>query len=179
MKKNLLVGFAAVLFSFGCVQALSAQASGRVIRLHPADGELICIHEYDAAVAEGFVKNETPDRAIRARITIEITKRVTFDKWETVQVTEEIKLIDVGGSANLTATCPKELPKNIYNAKVWLQWQYVYEDIKTGRWSTLAHPTPPSHSTDGNTDLNKNTFHLFVITPCDSDPPSDGIKNDQ
>lgn len=84
MKKNLSVGFAAVLFSFGCVQALSAQASGRVIRLHPADGELICIHEYDAAVTEGFVKNETPDRAIRARITIEVTKRVTFDKWETV-----------------------------------------------------------------------------------------------
>ncbi|MDG2012743.1 MAG: hypothetical protein P8J33_04525, partial [Pirellulaceae bacterium] len=70
-----------------------------------------------------------------------------------------------------------DLPKGIYIAKVWLQWQHVYEDVKTGYWHTLAHPKPPIHGTGGEKNPNKNTHHLFVITPCDTETPNDVQDN--
>ena len=173
MTKRLLSGFAFTLVFFFAIQNVCAQATveGEVTSLHPEDGALLCIHEYEKAVAIGTITNNHTDRAIRGRITIQVLKRISNTQWDSVDVKKEVKLIDVSSSAPFTVDCAPDLAQGTYTAKVWLQWQYVSEDPETGSWFTLKSPMPPFTDTEGGPVIDHNTHHLFVITPCTPELP--------
>jgi len=172
MKKRLSIGTIVPLLSMLVFQNVMAQVTGEVTSLHPKDGDQLCIHQYEKAVANAFIKNDFERHAIRGRICLQIDRRIAGNHWEIVDAATEVKLLDVMSNVNFSVACKKDLPHGFYQANVWLQWQHVSNNPETGPWMNLVFPTQTTINTGDNTVNDPNSLHLFTIRPCDFNLPS-------
>ena len=176
MKKRLSIGTIVPLLSMLVFQNVMAQATGKVTNLHPEDGDQLCIHQYEKALATAEIRNHYDDAAIRGRLIVEVWKRITSNQAQLIDQRSDIKVLDVGKTAVFSVSCAENIPQSFYRAKAWLQWQEVSEDIHTGTWHNLAIPTPTTLVVGGNSIIDHNTDHLFAIGPCEFDVPKE-LKN--